>query len=296
VFDELTHSVGELRLPGVSPHGAVRLRRACDRDHSSFSCTRFSTVRYGRFMRADGEMSYELRVAEVVSAASVWGIGRALGEPIQHDDGSRQRMFDIEFPHTTPKAALEVTSIVDGPFAATADAAQKVVDRELTALALEAKRNLHYVFHVSSGTSVRAVSDEMKEIIRSGKVPTDRNPAPGLNKVDSTPSEEPLVTIATWSGGGVQPLRGFGMELIEAVESNRQKLREAEGYERHLAVDLVGMRSALPHMTPPPRLPNEIDFIWVTRRHYSEQRGAPVVWVSDGLGSWRTNGEPHEAL
>lgn len=242
-------------------------------------------------------MADELIVARTIRDVSLWGIGRELGYPLLHDDGTESEMFDIEFSHTAPRAAMEVTSIVDGQVIATHDAAQKTVERSLTRLAEESGLNVDWTFQIYAGTSLKSLAGLMTEIIQSGDAPTGRDIAPGLIRVDTEPSDSPQVSIATWANSSmVGGLQGFSRELMTAIQSNRAKLGKAEGYERHLAIDVLGMRASDPGLTPCPRLPDEIDFIWVTRRAYSLRRGSPVIWVSDGTEPWRANGEPQEAM
>ena len=240
--------------------------------------------------------SEELVVAQTISNVSLWGIGRELRQPVLHDDGSRSGMFDIEFPDTDPPAAMEVTAIVDDYFVKTADAAQKAVDRELTKIAEESGHPLGWVFHIQAGTILRELRPQMVEIVRSGIPPIRRNIVPGLNKVDVEPSEHPTVAIATWSSTRAGLISGFGPELERAVAENRAKLAAATGYERHLAVDIVGLRASDSSQTYTPELPDEIDYLWVTRRWISSVPTSPVVWVTDGEGTWKVNGEPHEAM
>jgi hypothetical protein len=244
----------------------------------------------------DGGKSHELRVAEVVSEVSVWGIGKDLGDPVEHDDGSETEMFDIEFPDTHPRVAMEVTSIVDGHFAATANAAQKTVDKGLTKLAEVAGRRVRYTFQVYAGASLKDLADLMTNVIDTGITPDGRDIGPGLIRVDAERSEYPEVVIATWSSHSPGPLQGFGPELLDAIDANRRKLGRAQDFERHLAVDVLGIRASDPALTPAPSLPSEIDFLWVTRRSYSLSRGSPVVWLTDGTGPWRTNGLPSDAM
>lgn len=241
-------------------------------------------------------MADELIVARTVSQVSEWGIGRDLGEPVLHDDGSEPGMVDIMFPNTFPEAAMEVTSIVDEEFPATANAAQKAVEQTLRGVAEESGHKVHWTFHIASGTSVKRLEGLMTDIITGGSAPAGRSIAPGLNKVDAEQSDTPDVTIATWSSFRAVPTEGFRGELSKAIADKRAKLEAAEGYERHLAVDVLSLRASDPGLTPCPPLPDEIDFIWVTRRAYSASRGSPVVWVSDGTGAWKTNGKPHEAM
>lgn len=253
-------------------------------------------MRYGQLGMTDTGKSQELTVAEAVGDVSEWGIGRDLGDPVEHDDGSEPEMFDIEFPHTYPKAAMEVTSIVDGHFAATANAAQKTVDKDLTRRAEEAGRKVRYTFQVYAGASLKELTGLMTDVIDTGMAPDGRDIGPGLIRVDAEPSEYPEVVIATWSSNSPGPLEGFGRELLDAIDANRVKLGHAQDYERHLAVDVLGLRASDPALTSAPSLPSEIDFLWVTRRSYSMSHGSPVVWVTDGTGPWRTNGHPSEAM
>jgi hypothetical protein len=238
----------------------------------------------------------ELVIAQTVSDVSIWGIGRELGRPVIHDDGSGDGMFDVVFPDADPPVAMEVTAIVDGQFIATADAAQDAVERRLTTVALNSGHHLSWIFHLDAQASLKELIDEMIEIIGRGEAPPGRDIARGLNEVDVVAATMPEVRIGVWqntaSTGG---LRGFRPELIRAIESKRTTLGRVKGHERHLAVDVVAMHASDPGQTPCPPLPAEIDVIWVTRRWYSAQRGSPVVWVSEG-GPWRVNGAPHEAM
>jgi hypothetical protein len=245
-------------------------------------------------MTAADETPIELVVARAVSDVSVWGIGRELGEAHLHDDQTQDGMFDVEFPHATPAVAMEVTSIADGDHLATANAAQAIVDRHLQEVAEETGRNIHWLFSVTSGTALRKLRPYLEEVIRDGRdVGSDELPA-GLIGVGRELRDGPAVRIGTWSGEG--SLRGIHEELLDAMESNRAKLAAAHGYEHHLAVDVQALRASDPAATPAPILPEEIDYLWVVRRGYSLMRGSPVVWVTDGLGPWRVNGEPHEAM
>jgi hypothetical protein len=205
-------------------------------------------------------------------------------------------MVDVIFPDTLPQAAMEVTSIVDDEFASTANAARKAVERRLRAVAETTGLPLRWTFQIVSGAHVNALEELMTDLILTGQAPGGRDIAPGLIRVDTEASDVPGAEIATWSSRTAGALYGFGPELIRAINSKKSKLGKAEGYERHLAVDVLALRSSDPGRTPCPELPDEIDFVWVTRRAFSLLRGSPVVWVSDGHGSWRVNGSPHEAL
>lgn len=176
----------------------------------------------------DTGKSHELTVAEVVSEVSGWRIERELGDPVEHDDRSEPEMFDIEFPYTHPKAALEVTSIVDGHFAATANAAQKTVDKGLTRLAEGAGRKVRYTFQVYAGASLKDLTGLMTDVIDTGITPDGRNIRPGLIRVDAEPSENPEVVIATWSAHSPGALQGFGSDLLDVINANRAKLGHAQ--------------------------------------------------------------------
>jgi hypothetical protein len=243
-----------------------------------------------------GHIPIELVVARAVSDVSSWGIGRELGEPRLHDDQTQDGMFDVEFPQATPPVAMEITSIADGDYLATANAAQSIVDRHLQEVAEETGRNVHWLFSVTSGTVLRRLRPYLEQVIRDGRdVGSDELPA-GLISVGRELGDRPAVRIGTWSAATAGPLRGIYEELLDAVESNRAKLGAASGYERHLAVDVLALRASDPAATHAPMLPEEVDWLWVVRRAYSALRGSPVVWVTDGSGRWRVDGEPHEAI
>ncbi|MBU1228222.1 MAG: hypothetical protein KJ698_13550, partial [Actinobacteria bacterium] len=66
-----------------------------------------------------GSTDSEMAVALAVAAVSEWAIGRPLGMPCRHDDGSEPMMVDFLFKKTSPPVALEITAVVDTDFVET---------------------------------------------------------------------------------------------------------------------------------------------------------------------------------
>jgi hypothetical protein len=77
------------------------------------------------------------------------------------------------------------------------------------------------------------------------------------------------VHIQAIGTGVVSPL-GFGTLLRSTLESNAEKLAEAQPREGHLAVTLDrGDFSTDPADTPPPELPEGIDQLWVLLGYFN---------------------------
>lgn len=222
--------------------------------------------------------SRELEIARWISLYSQRYRGRDLGDPALNDDGTADSLFDIRFDSPRPPVALEVTSIVDPPFIATARIADPVAD-ELTQIVLEEGRGRWYV-EVTAGTPLRPIRGAILEVIREG-VP---GPA-GVTRVWQADGGEPGVVITTWSSAGATPLVGFTGELQEAIHSNLAKLAHAEGFERHLAVDLCALRASDPAATPTPPFHAGINVLWVIRTTITAGRTEPMAWWSTG-GEW----------
>lgn len=224
----------------------------------------------------------ELEIAKWVAIYSERYRGKSLGEPVLNDDGSGDLLFDIRFDNASPPVALEVTSIVDPPFIATARTADPVAD-EMTRAVIDEGLGRWYI-NVVAGTRLRAISGDLLDGIRAGggTLPD--------GVIDVSPAEdgEPGVVIGTWSSATAVALPGFTRELMEAVSANEDKLALAEGYERHLAVDLRALRASDPSSTPGPNLPPSIDLLWVVRTTITRARAEPMAWWSDG-GEWSTS-------
>ena len=225
--------------------------------------------------------SRELEIARWVSIYSKRYQDRDLGGPTLNDDGSAESLIDIRFDSASPPVALEVTSIVDPPFIATARTADPVAD-ELTTVALDEGLGRWYV-EVVAGTHLRPIKDAILQVIKAlAPLP------PGVLKVTPAEGGEPGVVIGTWSSTGARPLPGITTELQEAINANRAKLSQAQGYERHLAVDLRAPRASDPSMSPMPPLPTEVDVLWVVRTSITASRKDPMAWWSTG-GGWATS-------
>lgn len=232
--------------------------------------------------RPMADQQRELEIAKWVAIYSERYRGKILGEPVLNDDGSGDLLFDIRFDSAEPPVALEVTSIVDPPFIATARTADPVA-QEMTRAAIDEGLGRWYV-NVVAGTRLRPISEDLLDVIRAGggRLPD------GVIDVSPADDGEPGVVIGTWLSSAAVALPGFTQELIEAVTANEGKLALAEGYERHLAVDLRALRASDPKMTVAPTLPATLDLLWVIRTTITQTRTEPMAWWSDG-GEWSTS-------
>lgn len=231
------------------------------------------------------EESNEILVAQAIAAVSSWGVGRSFGQPVLNDDGSSDSMFDVRFDGTEPPVALEVWSAVDHLFVEGGRAASKAVTK-LRDAAVTASRG-RWVFSVTAGTRIKAVLPVMIDIVSGVSPPT---PLPnGVLTADHNANGTPDASIMTMTAGSAISMHGLGHDLLVAIDDNAEKLSLATGFERHLAVDVVGLRAHDPSSTFIPELPPEIDFLWVVRRTIP----GPVVWVTNGPAPWRVNGDPY---
>lgn len=220
----------------------------------------------------------ELLIAHWVSTYSKRLRGVDLGEPILNDDGSADSLFDVRFDSPVPPVALEVTSIVDPGHNAEASVAQKVGEQLTKAVADQGLGR--WCVEVLTGTHLRSIKDAILQVITEG------GPLPdGVLRVERAEEGEPGVHVVPRSSQVAVSLSDFSHQLQEAVDANREKLARAEGYERHLAVDLDALRSSNPSTTLPPRLPDEIDVLWVIWTRVTAARPEPRAWWSTG-GEW----------
>ena len=250
------------------------------------------------------EDSEELIVARVIAEFAPWAIGRDLGEPTEHDDGSRPALVDVLFLDADPPAALEVTKIIDPQFVETAAVANPHAE-DLTALAEELSVGRWFI-NILPEARLRQIHGAVESLMRDHSRHREvlmskdglRSGLPtGVISVRLQPDWPSAAVISTWSAPGAMSLREFGPELYEAIVNNQVKLGKMGGYETHLAVDMHALRASDPARTHPPTLPPEIKHLWVVRRHFSAFRGRPVVWhLARGDTEWKVDGAPHDAV
>jgi hypothetical protein len=220
----------------------------------------------------------ELEIARWVSLYSERFRGRHLGDPALNDDGSAEFLFDVRFDSAEPPVALEVTSIVDPHFIATARIADPIAE-ELTQIAIDEGLGRWYV-EVVAGTPLRPIKEAILAAIKE-----DANLPAGVLNVSQADDGEPGVVIGTWLSAGASAIPGFTSELHEAIQANVTKLAQAAGFERHLAVDLRALRASDPSRSPAPHLPAELDVLWVIKTSVTQARSEPIAWWSTG-GEW----------
>lgn len=218
----------------------------------------------------------ELMIARSVSSFSERYRDKKLGEPLLNDDGQLDGLFDVRFDAADPPVALEITSIVDPPFIATARIADPVAEA-LTMTAKEESLGRWYV-EIVAGTRLKSIGPAILNVIKT------QAPLPqGVQTVQKAKDGEHGVVICTWSSDTqevLQPLPGFTSELERALRKKQAKLGRAEGYERHLAVELRALRAQDPSQTPVPTLPPTIDVLWVVNT--IAVGGEPVGWWTTG--------------
>ena len=239
----------------------------------------------------------ELEVALAIADASEWAVGRPLGVPTRHDDGSEPQMVDYLFEDAAPPVALEITAIVDSEFLETADVASKINERfDAHARDLGAGR---WTIHFAAGTRLRPLISLMEQPMSDGldeeDSPLRRGLPDGVISVYIEPRGADEVQIGAVNSSGNGRLRGFSAELSDAITENMAKLTKMADHERHLAIDMQAMRASDPGETPPPTLPEVLDHLWVMRRRVSATRKPPVVWVTEHGGTgWKVNAAPYE--
>jgi hypothetical protein len=223
--------------------------------------------------------------------------GRVLG-PVTVRDGRRGDLrIDVTFD--ADGVAIELTTITDAEWAAGTAEAAKLADR----LAEYARKETlgGWFIGLSASTDMRSIEPELRDLMREGRefVPMSylssdlveaerrgqlddflsrhrRLAAAGLTMLRKSPAYEG-VRIGSISGGGAQ-ITGFADLLAECISSKLATLAEARRYETHLGV-LVTRWDASDHEseTPPPRLPPELDRLWVV--HCLRTRDEIVVWA-----------------
>lgn len=235
----------------------------------------------------------ELKVAQAVSsAAAAFGLGE-WGEPIRVDDGTAEAQVDYRFDAPRGRVALEVSSIVDSRFVATANASYDRVDRLRTA-AIERGAG-RWDFVLLPDAVVRDVLPDLINIIQTrtelqvGRS-TDGLPS-GVNGLWYDPDGEDTGEIMTLSSATATSLGGLTVSVQACVNDNAVKLTAAEAEFRYVAIDAQMMHATDPAQTRVPMLPEGVDGVFVVRRHTSLMRGSPVVWYSNGSDYWQSNGE-----
>ena len=222
-----------------------------------------------------------------------------------HDAQPGRLRVDFVYPGAHPRPiALEVTSIVDGPYRAGVRASDAAI-RRLSVLAEEEGWGA-WLVAVRAIENVRALEPEIAKVIRDAQpirerllasngwirpnyytaddlssLPTarrrrefvaehERLKTMGLEEVKPVRAKKEHV-VAVLPLSGVRAIGSFSTELEGALSDNEAKLGEVGDLERHLAV-LVERFDALsdPTLTPLPALPPTIDCLWVVHRWLDE--------------------------
>ena len=246
--------------------------------------------------------------AQVVEDAASQRLGRALGSRTPRDakDDSGLRV-DFTYEECEPRVALEITQIDVPQDLQLVGEAEKKLESQLSKVA-EKYSSGRWTVALSRGAQVKELLPVLTRLIQGGRPvrPNDygsddllrmsrdharafvaehrRVEALGLQYLESSTGEWDGVRCMVVGGGLIS---GFGDRLTERIEAKRSTLRQAQGYEGHLAVVIRDIQaSSIPDKTPFPQLPAEISHVWVihTWGHSGHSR---EVWLArSGANSW----------
>ena len=211
---------------------------------------------------------------------------------------------DFVYDRDPPGTALEITRIV-GKKAVALSSALLRLEQKLTQLA-EAEDLGCWMIAIREGSTVKTT---LKPAIvaflrkhRKASVATftswdstpDAGPLPdelvqlGLLSAMKIPGD-PAVNVMPPVSEGSPSMSGFSKELTNCVDKKDRVLREARPRMTHLAVVVEDSRFlADPHLSPPPRLTDAIDVLWVFLSDFLEPRrtGYRVWRVRRGDTAW----------
>ena len=207
-----------------------------------------------------------------------------------------------------PGTALEITRIV-GKKAPALSSALLRLEQELTQLA-EAEDLGCWMIAIREGSTVKTLKDVIVAFLRKHREASvatfaswdstlDAGPLPdelvqlGLLSAMKMPGD-PAVNVMPPVSEGSPTMSGFSGELADCVDKKDRKLRkvhrrEARRRMTHLAVVVEDSRFlADPHLSPPPRLTEAIDVLWVFLSDFLEPRrtGYRVWRVRRGDTAW----------
>lgn len=238
-----------------------------------------------------------------------------------HDAQRDHERVDWIYPDARPRSfALEVTSIV-AEVDWSGDAEARKLGRRLTALAQTEELGAWLVI-VETDRDVRKMGPKVEEVLRQARPIREKLLAANdtirlgdytVEDVMRLPLEErsefilarqnerelgirSLTPIRSGRDHVVQvgSTRGdivgsFSSELDKAIEAKRETLRLVSHLEGHLGVLLHRWdRSSAQEDTPVPRIPDEIDVLWIVHAWRTWLDDAHPVWVARrGETSWR---------
>lgn len=239
--------------------------------------------------------------ARVVEHLAPNVLGRRIGAPSPRDarDASGLRV-DFTYEATVPPVALEVTGLHVPSERALGGAIDTRLEPALNGVAARQKLG-GWVITLDSHARVKDLIPEVFELmkkgesIRPGEYSSDdllaRNPDQrrafvdehtrlrrmGLVDVENVSINDHGVRCLAFGSAG--EVAGFGNRLGMEISKNADKLNEARPRETHLAVISYDFRaSRMAEKTPPPLLPEELDFLWVIHS-WPQTSGLVEVWV-----------------
>lgn len=241
-----------------------------------------------------------------------------------HDAQPQHLKIDFVYPEATPRLlVLEVTMLTLGWHRAGVKDADRLIDRLSTVSQRDGLGA--WLVTVRTDRSLRALEPEIAKVLRDAqairerllreggeirpgqytsddlfRLPSDRARKAfalehkrlkemGLVSVKPVRAEREHV-VGVLPVTGVREIGSFTRELASALDDNAEKLGEAQGFDRHLAV-LVDRfdASTYPEQTPIPKFPPTLDVLWVVHR-WRHGEDWLAVWVARSQDSeWRVH-------
>ncbi|MEQ8717154.1 MAG: hypothetical protein RIE08_06050 [Acidimicrobiales bacterium] len=239
-----------------------------------------------KFLPGPSARETEEQVAGYIELTLEHVDGRLLGPRTRCDAATPDALrVDFTYESTDQPVALEVTSLTLPAAAAFAAELRKFG----SALDEKARRNAFEGWHIGirQGSDLAALGRPLEDFLRS----QSSRDAPALFSTREAPTDLDATSLSLLSdaldlglelalrfdqpGITVEPpisqtgtVGGFHVPLRAALNENAEKLREARPRETHLVVWPGRSVSADPSQTPPPRLPDSVDVLWVMLDYY----------------------------
>lgn len=235
-------------------------------------------------------------------------LGLELGQRIERDglDDSGLRV-DYTYEECEPRVALEVTQITVPEDRQLISEAERKLEIELSTAAKTSSSGSWMVV-LSRGAKAKELLPILKSLIAQRRPvrPNDygsddllqmtREDAKafvaehrrlehlGLQELTRAGGDPGEVYCVVMSGGEIS---GFMDRLDERIEAKRSTLRQAQGYDGHLAIVVDDIQaSSVPDKTPLPSLPAEMSHLWVIHK-WAHRSEPPEVWLArSGEREW----------
>ena len=256
----------------------------------------------------------ERALADCFEAAVLTHLGVALNGREEHDGPPPRLRVDFTYSTPMPGAALEVSDIT-WPRWRAANSARDRLEDQLNAFARD-KELGEWTAFLTATDQVRRLEPLIAELMLRGeeidthklereaieaihgndettnRVLMDRSrqlDALGLTKLRKEPGDDHGFAVGVFMSGAF-PMHHLGHRLADRIAAKSEVLEEARqdepGRVTHLLVRVTDGRVSRHDLaTPPPLLPDSIDYLWVILRILpnDEARG---LWIRRGDAGW----------